>query len=165
MVFNDERTIELDYVIELVPEQYRRDPIVKRCLYLFLIIAFPHMAMAETSVTVRIFDVTSEEGQIVVSVFDSKRTWLKKPAYQEVVEAVDGVSVEFSLPDGEYAVSVIHDIDANGKLKRSFIGIPKEPTGSSNDAKGKFGPPKYDDAKFSVAGEPVEVPIKLTQPG
>ena len=63
----------------------------------------------------------------------------------------------------EYAVHVFHDLDSNGKMKTNFIGIPREPTGVSNEAKGKFGPPKFKDAKFAVTGEPVDVPIRMVE--
>lgn len=32
-------------------------------------------------------------------------------------------------------------------VERNFVGIPKERVGASNDAKGSFGPPKFDDAR------------------
>ena len=53
---------------------------------------------------------------------------------------------------GDYAVSVFHDENSNGKLDRNFMGMPKEGVGKSNDAAGHFGPPKYDDARFSYKG-------------
>ena len=33
-------------------------------------------------------------------------------------------------------------------FQETLLGIPKEPFGFSNDAKGKFGPPKWQDAVF-----------------
>ena len=53
---------------------------------------------------------------------------------------------------GDYAVSVFHDENLNGKLDRNFIGMPKEGVGASNDASGNFGPPKFDDARFNYKG-------------
>jgi uncharacterized protein (DUF2141 family) len=64
------------------------------------------------------------------------------------------------LPAGEYAVAAYQDINGNGKLDRNFIGIPKEPVGVSNRAKGRFGPPKWRDAKFQLSGD-VEKEIVL----
>jgi hypothetical protein len=34
--------------------------------------------------------------------------------------------------------------NSNGKLDTNFVGIPREGVGASNDAKGHFGPPKFD---------------------
>jgi uncharacterized protein (DUF2141 family) len=49
-------------------------------------------------------------------------------------------------------VSVFHDENSNGKIDRNFMGIPKEGVGASNDAEGRFGPPKFDDARFTYRG-------------
>ena len=65
------------------------------------------------------------------------------------------------LAPGRYAVSVFHDENSNGKMDTNFIGIPKEGVGSSNDAKGRMGPPKFDAAAFQYAGGRLELRIKL----
>ena len=48
---------------------------------------------------------------------------------------------------------MFHDENANGKIDRNFVGIPKEGYGTSNDAKGFMGPPKYEDAKFELTAD------------
>ena len=59
------------------------------------------------------------------------------------------ITIQFENIDfGTYAIAIYHDENNNGKLDSNFIGIPKEGTGASNNAKGKFGPPKFEDAKF-----------------
>mgnify|MGYP005997300017 FL=1 len=40
-------------------------------------------------------------------------------------------------------------------MDTNFLGIPKEPIGMSNNAKGFMGPPKYKDAKFNVTKDVV----------
>ena len=50
---------------------------------------------------------------------------------------------------------MFYDANNNGKLDTNFIGIPKEPVALSNNARPKFGPPKYKDAVFAVGAEPV----------
>lgn len=54
------------------------------------------------------------------------------------------------LPAGDYAIRVMQDLDADGKLKTNMIGMPKEPWGMSNNATGKFGPPTWKDARFTL---------------
>jgi uncharacterized protein (DUF2141 family) len=36
----------------------------------------------------------------------------------------------------------------SGTMERHWYGKPKEPSGTSNDAPAKFGPPKFKNAKF-----------------
>jgi len=122
----------------------------------------PLGALADTAVTVEVAGVSRDTGALFISVFESKKSWLKRPAVQESVP-VDGDSATFELqlPPGEYAFHVFHDVDDNKKMKTNFIGIPKEPTAVSNDAKGRFGPPKFKDAVVTIGDEPVTVPMNL----
>jgi uncharacterized protein (DUF2141 family) len=62
---------------------------------------------------------------------------------------------------GTYAIAVFHDENSNGKLDSNFIGIPREGTGASNNAKGHMGPPKFDDAAFRYAGGRLELKITI----
>lgn len=62
---------------------------------------------------------------------------------------------------GDYAISVFHDENANGGLDRNFRGIPNEGVDASNDAPGRFGPPKFADARFVYAGGQKEITIHL----
>lgn len=50
------------------------------------------------------------------------------------------------LPDGPLALTLYHDVNANGKLDFNLMGIPTEPYGFSNNAMGAFGPPKFEQA-------------------
>ena len=59
------------------------------------------------------------------------------------------------LPAGTYAIAAFQDIDRNQKLRTNFIGFPVEPFGFSRDAKIRFGPPDFDDAKISVEADHV----------
>jgi len=73
------------------------------------------------------------------------------------------VSVRFSdLPYGDYAVAVLHDMDKDLEADASFIGIPREDLGVSNNAKGgPLGGPKWSAAKFSHREEETRLSIKM----
>lgn len=77
----------------------------------------------------------SFEGDTILKGFDCTI------ANNEVMQTV-------SLPYGEYAVKVFHDENGNGELDTRIFGIPVERYGFSNDARGAFGPPDYEDARF-----------------
>ena len=69
--------------------------------------------------------------------------------------SLDLCAVEYAfLPasPGVYAVGMLHDENNNGKMDTDMLGIPKEGYGASNDARGSFGPPSVNDARFSYAG-------------
>jgi uncharacterized protein (DUF2141 family) len=52
---------------------------------------------------------------------------------------------------GTYAVSVIHDENANGKLDTAIM-IPREGFGFSRNPRIAFGPPSFASAEFAVKG-------------
>ena len=72
------------------------------------------------------------------------------------------VVVEFDgLPYGEYAISIVHDEDGDGRLNTNVLGIPSEALGVSNDARGRFGPPSYEDAAIVLDGPSFEQTITV----
>ena len=119
------------------------------------------------TLTVVISDFCSDVGALNIAIYDNKNDWLgssmvHKRSLTVLEHKVGGVvTTSFEVEPGEYAISVHHDDNDNGKMDTNFIGIPKEPTGLSNGAVPKFGPPKYKDAAFLVGNEDLEMPIKL----
>jgi len=105
-----------------------------------------------TALTVHVHDLGSDEGQVMVALYDSEGHWLSKNLMGSVSEIKDKqATVVFdNVPYGTYAISTFHDKDKNGKLKTGLFGIPKEPYASSRGAKGMFGPPKWKDAIFTL---------------
>lgn len=106
--------------------------------------------------------LTSDDGNLRFVLFDSAKNFLKRPIRAQVIE-IDGRQGTWTvedLPFGEYAVLVHHDSDASGKMERHWYGKPKEPTGASNDAPAKFGPPKFKKAKFQL--ESSELTLTIT---
>jgi uncharacterized protein (DUF2141 family) len=75
------------------------------------------------------------------------------------VPAADGPVVVFRhVAPGTYAVSLFHDENANNRMD-TRMGVPVEGYGFSRDAAVMFGPPKFDAAKFAVAGNDLTLPI------
>ncbi|MBM4022921.1 MAG: DUF2141 domain-containing protein [Planctomycetes bacterium] len=105
------------------------------------------------------------EGRVRIAVWASPATFLKDPLRATEVavpEGADSLRVRFEdLPPGKVAASVIHDLNGNQRLDTGFGGIPKEPYGFSRAARGRFGPPSFDDAAFEVAEPFTGTEIKL----
>ena len=129
---------------------------MKKILLIITIIfssVFTINAQKETfSLTVNISGLDSDEGKVLVGIYNSKEDFLKKRYKGDIVKIKDRkTTVVFkNVPKGEYAVSFIHDENDNNKMDTNFLGIPKEDYGCSNNAKGFMGPPKYEDAKFNI---------------
>lgn len=103
-------------------------------------------------------------GQIKASLFDSSNTYMQQPL-RELAEPVDAdgqASLDFGThPPGEYAVVVFFDQNSNGELDTGMFGIPKEKVGFSNNARGRFGPAKWADARFVLADTDYQVRVHL----
>ena len=51
---------------------------------------------------------------------------------------------------------VFHDKNNDGRLNTWPIGMPSEPYGFSNNARGRFGPASWQAASFEVRGDSVQ---------
>ena len=124
-------------------------------------------AFADATVTVEVLNVSHAEGEMVLTVYDSGSNWLRSGMLREAQTVGGRGTVTFSieLPPGEYAFHAFQDLDGNGRMRTNFIGIPREPTAVSNDATGRFGPPRFRDASIAVGEAPVSVRMNLVSIG
>jgi uncharacterized protein (DUF2141 family) len=92
-------------------------------------------------------------GNLRVGLFN-ENNFLKTPIQGKMVKASsESVEVKFEeVRDGDYAISVIHDVNENGELDKTKLGIPREGFAFSNNVMGKKGPPTYQKARFEVKG-------------
>ena len=117
-----------------------------------------------STLSVSVSDIKNNTGSLTAELYNSKEKFLKTP-YKTVSSAIksNSASVTFTgIPKGEYTILVYHDENKNGKLDKNFIGMPKESVACSNNAKGFMGPPKYDDAKFTITAD-TKINIKMTK--
>lgn len=103
--------------------------------------------------TVIVEGVTSDEGKLVIHLFDKENVWLKSAVRSEVKPATeDPMEIVFDeLPAGDYGVYAHHDKNADGQLNKGLFGKPTEPYGFSNDSGKMFGPADWKDAKITLA--------------
>jgi uncharacterized protein (DUF2141 family) len=108
-----------------------------------------------SSVDVVEFKTTTRSGNGVVrcGLFERKG-WLKKPVRSAVAKlnGRDALCSFARVPKGEYGISAFHDENSNGKLDTNLLGMPIEDYCASRNARGTFGPPSFDDAKFKYGG-------------
>jgi uncharacterized protein (DUF2141 family) len=112
---------------------------------------------ASNTITVEVVGLRNNNGVEGCALFNSADGFPDKT--DKAIKTVNGkiesqraVCVFSDVAPGDYAISTFHDENSDGKIARNFIGMPKEGVGASNDAKGSFGPPKYDDARFNYPG-------------
>jgi uncharacterized protein (DUF2141 family) len=141
---------------------------MKYRLYRQALISFlflPSLAWADLpSLTVHVSGAEPASGTVEVTVFDSPETFLTK-AYPQRSGAVseDGrFTANFSaLPEGDYAVVVVHDANDNKKLDSGILGFGAEAFAYSNGASNPlFGRASFEDARIEVNGD-LEIEITL----
>lgn len=119
---------------------------------------------AQNTIEVEVVNFDSNNGTAFIGLYNTEGSFLENEYKGGKVAINDRKAVLTfkDIPDGIYAISVFHDEDGNGELTTNFLGIPKESYGASNNAKGTFGPPKWENAKFEVGnGEVLKIKIRL----
>lgn len=117
-----------------------------------------------TSLSVTVTGIASGKGTILGSVCD-KTTFLKQCSALSMAPAnnngVTQLQFEHIVP-GQYAVMVFHDENDNRHFDTSTSGIPLEGYGFSRDAKGRYGPPTFDDAMIEIKPGKSAISIALS---
>ncbi|MEL7687188.1 DUF2141 domain-containing protein [Citromicrobium bathyomarinum] len=123
-------------------------------------------ARVPQDVVVTVVDVRSADGSVLACLTPSEGAFPDcgedERAQRRMVRANARVTIVFNdVPPGEYAISLLHDENGNGKAD-TVLFLPKEGFGFSRDAKARFGPPKFSAAAFTVDSDaPVYQKIRM----
>lgn len=98
---------------------------------------------------------------VVVNLYNLE-SWAKNTPFRQLVVPTEivGKTFKFEVPTGDYGIVVIEDKDRNGKLSFGLFG-PSEPAKVYNLDKIVFGPPDFNDFKFSVSSDIEDLTIKF----
>ena len=136
----------------------------KHILIVAILIGFIKAEAQEASeLIVQVENIKEVKGSLKIAIYDQEKDFLKKEVLWDGKE-IESNKVEFTfkdLPVGSYAISLFHDENDNGKMDSNFIGIPTEPYAFSNNAKGRFGPPSFEDCRFEVKDGTQKIVISL----
>ncbi len=123
-----------------------------------------------STLTVKIQGIRSTQGQIITHLYQSPEGFPgkhDKAFKKQSVKAVSGdIEISFAeMEAGTYALSAYHDEDGDGNLKTNLIGFPKEGVGLSRPpARRKWGPPRFEDAKFDIGQSDSTETVKIEYP-
>ena len=106
------------------------------------------------TVFLEITDIRSSEGKLLIAVYTENDEWLDEEVafYTTIVEVTsENQTIKIpSLPNGNYGVAVVHDLNGDEKLSFNWLGIPKEGYGFSNNPDKTFRKPTFEEAKVQV---------------
>lgn len=117
---------------------------------LLLILGLTSRAQEKFILTIEIEGIKKNKGSVLVMLSNSENSFLKTGAGFKAKVKGDKIIASYQVSKGEYAFSFFHDKNDNGKFDTNFLGIPKEPYGFSNNARGFMGPPSFEKAKFTI---------------
>lgn len=147
---------------------------MKRIIYFSIIIFFSISifilpsdgAKKKGKLVVRFNGMNSNNGNVKIALCNSDLNYMdhRSPFIGKTIAIKNNNAlIEFEdLPFGDYAIKAFHDEDSNDDLNTNILGIPIEDYGFSNNARGMFGPPSWEDAKFNFNSETkiIEIEIK-----
>ncbi len=107
---------------------------------------------------VNIQDFRNDQGVVRVVLFDGANGFPDNPVGSSLIKTVkirDGKAqaVFADLKPGQYAVTLLHDEDQDGKMDKNMMGIPREGYGFSGEKVSKMRAPKFDEARFALRSD------------
>lgn len=131
-----------------------------RWIALALVASFPAQA---ATLEVAVGNVRASHGTLRVSVCTAETFLAEHCGINGKARASAGeVVVTFpDVPPGTYAVQVHFDEDDDERIGRNLFGIPQEGLGFSNDARFRFGPPRFGDAAFQLGAAGGRIRLNL----
>lgn len=146
---------------------------MKRWLVILFLIAmgecfFPPRANSSTDsiIKVQIEGLSETEGQICYSLFDKSEGF---PNRSDNIIQAKCVSIRSLMPTftinnlhyGTYALAVFHDVNKDEELNRSFIRIPQEGFGFSQNPEVITSAPSFSDSAVIVTGAETNLRVQL----
>ena len=120
---------------------------------------------AGATLNVAVAGIRSNRGRIRIALWSTPEAFTKGElavAKDNALARVGQVFFSFAeLRPGPYALASYHDEDDDVTFDQTWIGLPAEGLGFSNDAWIQFGPPSFEEAKIQVAPGPQWTRISL----
>jgi uncharacterized protein (DUF2141 family) len=122
-------------------------------------------ALGKTTLDVAISGLRNTKGNVLICLTANAKAFpdCSKDAESKkaVIPAPKAQVVRFhGIAPGTYAVSLIHDENANGKLDVKVM-IPGEGFGFSRNPAVVFGPPSFKSARFAIGAVAASQPVKM----
>ncbi len=121
-------------------------------------------AATTATLTVYVEGVNAQGGNIGVMIFRGPKGWPEDnaAAYRAVVVPahLGTMVVHVTLPRGESAIAVGHDVNVNKKVDKNWLGKPTEQWGMSNNPHAHMRAPDFSKAEFELSGNE-EIHIRM----
>jgi uncharacterized protein (DUF2141 family) len=131
---------------------------------LLVALAMPGLSRAEDAsnaggIKVEVTGFRNDKGQLGCSLwpgpegFPRDDSHILKHVWAPIKNAHGECVFAGNFPAGDYAVTLFHDENGNGKFDSNMIGYPLEGYGFSNNVVPQFSAPTFDQCKFHYDGK------------
>lgn len=113
------------------------------------------------TITATVVNITSDAGKVGFALYN-KSNFMRTPIQGKESKIKDGKTIVTfkNIAPGEYAIICYHDKNNNNQMDFASNGMPLEDYGASNNNM-SFGPPNYEDAKFTFNDKDVSLEIRF----
>ena len=131
--------------------------------FAILLVALPTAARADEAsktagIKVEVSGFRNDKGQLGCSLwsgpagFPRDDSHILKHVWAPIKNARGECVFGGAFPAGDYAITLFHDENKNGKFDSNFVGYPLEGYGFSNNVAPMFKAPSFDECKFHYDG-------------
>lgn len=120
----------------------------------------------KSNLKIEVDGLNNQKGQVCLKLFSASSGFPygnQKVIERQCVKIVNKplTIILNNIPSGSYAAAIFHDVYGDRKLHRNALGMPTEGYGFSNNPIVRYGPPKFGDCMFLVAGPNTSIKIKI----
>ncbi|MDR5589980.1 DUF2141 domain-containing protein [Christiangramia sp. SM2212] len=114
------------------------------------------------NITASVSNISNADGEVLFAMYTEDTFMKRQPEFVAKSDIVNGkaTAVFENVPEGVYAIVVLHDKNKNGKMDFGPGGMPQENYGTSNNSM-IYGPPNWGDSKFDFDGSSMEMDIRF----
>jgi uncharacterized protein (DUF2141 family) len=105
------------------------------------------------SLTIIVKNTADNQGTIRAGLYKTPREFPMGKVFKSVegkIKENRSIMIFDNLPEGDYAVAILHDRNDNKKMDYNFLGIPIEGYGFSNNIKAILSAPSFEQAKVAI---------------
>jgi uncharacterized protein (DUF2141 family) len=124
-------------------------------LFAGLFAASAAASASQGDLVIHVGNVSNAGGILRLGIYDEKSypdNDAKAVASADVaVTGSEMTVVLHGIPAGAYAIQALQDVNRDGKMNTTLIGMPEEPFGFSRDAKPQLSKPSFASVSFNIA--------------
>ena len=114
------------------------------------------------NITATVPNVNGTEGNVLFGLYNADNFMKSRPEFSVKAKIKNGKAVANfeDIPEGTYAVLVMHDKNDNESMDFDTNGMPLEDYGTSGNGM-SYGPPSWEESKFQFDGTDHAIEIRF----